>query len=676
MLLPLAAGALPPFLPQLVALLVASVAIAYVCYRLRLAPIVGFLLAGVLIGPKALGLVRDEAIVAQMAEVGVMLLLFSIGVEFDLARLARLGRSIVVGGGLQVGLTLGAVTLLLVAFGVGLNDALFTGGLVALSSTAIVLSLLSERGETDTPRGQTSLAVLLFQDFAVIAMVLLLPLLGGGEATLGETLLGLGKAVLVVAAVAVAARRIVPPFLSRVAATGRAELFLMTVVALCFGTAALVAAAGVSVALGAFLAGLVVSESQHSEQALADVTPLRIIFNAGFFVSVGMLLDVWFVVENPLLVLGLAAAVLLLKVVVTGASVAVLGLPVRVMVPVALAVAQIGEFSFVLAQAGADFGLHPGGIEGLGDQAFIAVSVVLMTLTPLFVSAGPKLGERLADTRLGRLGHEPPAASNAPLADHVVLIGYGPSGQRLARVLREEELPFTVVEMNPHLHARAAEESGAAHAIWGDAAQRMILEAAGVPVARLVCVAVNDPAATRRTVAQARALAPAAQIVVRTRHHVDIEDLRRAGADVVVPEELETTMRLVSHVLGAYLVPHPVIEDHIRALRGADYRILRGSIQEAHLMVLQALDDEGLHTRAVLVAPDSPADGQTLAELQLRRRFDLHVLLVRRADGHSLHGPGGDIPLQGGDRLVLVGPPPKFAEVAPLFRVAETSAEA
>ncbi|HYE59536.1 MAG TPA: TrkA C-terminal domain-containing protein, partial [Rhodothermales bacterium] len=204
--------------------------------------------------------------------------------------------------------------------------------------------------------------------------------------------------------------------------------------------------------------------------------------------------------------------------------------------------------------------------------------------------------------------------------------------------------------------------------IWGNAAQRMILEAAGVPVARLVCVAVNDAAAARRTVYQARALAPAAQIVVRTRHHIDIDDLRRAGADVVVPEELETTMRLVSHVLGAYLIPHPIIEDHIRSLRAGDYRILRGSIQEAHLMVLQALDDEGLHTRAVLVAPGSPADGQTLAEIDLRRRYDLHVLLVRRKDGHSLHGPSGDVTLLGGDRLVLVGPPPKFAEVAPLFR--------
>ena len=675
----LAAGALPPFLTQLVVLLAASVGIAYLCYRVRLVPIVGFLLAGALIGPKAMGLVSDETLVAQMAEVGVMLLLFSIGVEFNLARLARMSRAILVGGGLQVGLVLVAVTGILVALGVEARAAVFTGGLVALSSTAIVLSLLGESSETDTPSGQTTLAILLFQDFAVIAMVLVLPLLappsgeGAGTATPStlDALWLMGRALLVVALVAVGARKLVPAFLERIAATRRHELFLLAVVAVCFGTAALVASAGVSMALGAFLAGLVVSESRHSEQALADILPLRTVFNAVFFVSVGMLLDIWYVVENPLLVIAVALGVLAVKTLTTGAAVAALGYPVRIGAPVALGLAQIGEFSFVLAQAGALVGLYPAGDAEGGNPTFIAVTVVLMVATPFLVKAGPRMGDLLAATPLGRIGtREPKMTGEAALTDHAVVLGYGPAGQRLADALREVEIPFVVVEMNPVLHAEAEAVSGAHHAIRGDAAQRHILEHAGVEAARLVAIVVSDPAVALRAVSLVRAVSPSVLVVVRTRFFSEVDLLRTAGADIVIAEELETSMRLVTQTLGAFLVPAPRVDEIVRGQRQGDYRILRDSIQEAHLMVLQALDAQGLHTRAVRVADGSEVAGRTIAALDLKRRFDLHVLVVQRPSG-AVAGPMGSEVLNAGDRLILLGPPPRFAEVAPLFRPAE-----
>lgn len=670
----LAAGVLPPFLVKLVVLLVASVGIAYLSYRVRLVPIVGFLLAGALIGPKAFGLFSDEALVAQMAEVGVMLLLFSIGVEFNLARLARLSRTILVGGGVQVGLALAVVAGLLVAFGVDLRASLFTGGLVALSSTAIVLSLLAERSETNTPSGQTTLGILLFQDFAVIAMVLVLPLLapvaeGGAAPSTVDTLVQLGKALGVVAIVAVGARRLVPAFLERIAETERHELFLLAVVAICFGTAALVAAAGVSMALGAFLAGLVVSESRHSEQALADVLPLRTVFNAVFFVSVGMLLDVWFVVENPLLVAGIALAVFAVKALTTGVAVGALGYPVRVAAPVALALAQIGEFSFVLAQSGAAVGLHPAGDAERGSPLFIAVTIVLMVATPFLVKAGPRVGAALAATPLGRLGQEPEDEGEAALVDHAVVLGYGPAGQRLAEALGEVGLAFVVVEMNPALHAKAEAESGAAHAIRGDAAQRHILDHAGVSTARIVVVALSDPVASLRAVSLVRAVSPSVLVLVRTRFFSEVELLRQAGADIVVAEELETSMRLVTQTLGAFLVPGPRVDDIVRRQRQGDYRILRDSIQESHLMVLQALDEQGFHTRAVRVAEGSPAAGQSIAALDLRRRFELFVLAIQRPGG-AVAGPTGDEILAVGDRLILIGPPPRFADVAPVFKPA------
>ena len=665
--MPLAAGAVPAFLVPLAVLLAASVAIAYVSHRLRLVPIVGFLLAGLVIGPRALGLVESEALVSEMAEVGVMLLLFTIGVEFSLERVVRMRRAILVGGGFKVALTLGAVAVLLVAFGVGAADALFTGGLVALSSTAIVLALLAARGETDTPAGGLALAVLLFQDFAVVGMVLLLPLLGGEGDGVGAALLVVGRAVVVTGLVAVGARTLVPALLERVAATRQPDLFLLAVVALCFGTAWAVSAVGVSIALGAFLAGLVVSESRHSEQALADLVPLRTVFQAVFFVSVGMLLDLRFVVAHPAVVVGVALGVLALKGAAAGAAVLALGFPVRIAAPVALALGGIGEFSFVLASAGAAYGLTPAGLGADGQQAFLAVSVGLMLATPFLVALGPRAGDLLARTPLGRLGDAPPDPAAAPLADHVVLVGYGAGGARLAAVLREERRPFTLVEVDPVRHAQAVVAGGAAHAIRGDATRRVILDAAGVGAARLLCLTLNDVAAAVRVVRLARAANPALQIVVRARAHAEVETLRQAGADVVVPEELETTVRLVAHVLGAYLVAPAVIEGHVRALRAGDYRILRGSIQEAHLMVLQGLDAEGLHTRAVRVAPGSPVDGRTLAALDLRRAHGLSVLAVQRA-GHTAASPSGDVRLEGGDRLVLIGRPERFAEAAGLFR--------
>ncbi len=662
--MPVLAAAAPAFLAEMVALLGVSVVIAYACYRLRLVPIVGFVVAGVLIGPNAFGLVRDPALVDSLAEVGVILLLFSIGVEFSLEKLARLARAIFVGGGTQVVLAVGATMLLLMPFGVAWNAALYTGFLVALSSTAIVLSLLAERNETATPVGGVTLAILVFQDLAIIVMVMLVPLLGGGAGSTLDTLWVLGRAILVIGLTVVMARRVVPFLLERIAQTRRAELFLLTVVAICFGTAFLVSLADISVALGAFLGGLVVSESRYSEQALSDIIPLRTVFNAVFFVSVGMLLDVWFVVEHAGLVVLATLGVLALKAVTTGVAVAVLGYPARLAAVIGLGLAQIGEFSFVLERAGQAAGLRPGGVE-MGSQAFLAVTVVLMIVTPFLMRMGPAAGAWVARTPLGRWGREPlPEASGHALEDHVVIVGYGPAGLRLAQVLGRTGIPYCVVEFNPALRHTTPHE---AHVVYGDATRAHVLEAAGIHTAKLCCVVINDASAAFRTVELAKRLNPTIEAVVRTRFLDDVERLHRAGADIVVPEELETTVRIFSHVLGAYLIAPDIIEDQARLLRSGDYHVLRGSIQEAHLMVLQGLDEDGLHTRAVMVRPGAPVAGKTLADLQLRQRHKLTVLAVRR-DGRTHGSPAGSFQLEAGDRLVLIGNARDFSDSAGLFR--------
>ena len=657
-----------PFLNGLVALFVVSVAIAYVCYRFRLVPIVGFLLAGVVIGPYATGLVSELELVNILAEIGVILLLFTIGLEFSLAQLSRIGRAIFVGGGIQVGSTIAVVTAILLGVGASWQAGIYTGCLVALSSTAIVLGLLTEQAMTDAPAGRLSLAFLIFQDLAIVLMVLLVPILAGEGGSALDVLWVLGKAGLLIAAVLILARRVVPWILEHIARTRRTELFLLAVVAICFGTAAISSLAGVSLALGAFLAGLVVSESQYSEQALSEILPLRTIFNAVFFVSVGMLLDISFLWEHLWVVLLAAAAIVALKFVLTSVSVLMLGYPIRIAAATGLALAQIGEFSFVLERAGRAAGLSPAGLAGTGEQAFIAASVLLMIVTPFLLQAGPAVGAALARTPLRRLGSAAQPASeetSEQREDHAVIIGYGPAGKRLVQVMRETGIPFVVIEMNPS-SVKTLQEAGTP-VIYGDAAREHILELSGIKHAKLCVVVINDPSIAPRIIQIARNLNPTLQLIARTRFLQDVDRLESVGADIVVPEEMETTARLFSHVLGTYMIPPDEIERKVRDLRAKDYQLLRGNIQEAHLMVLQGLDEEGMHTRAVAVREGAPVAGRTLEELALRRNHNLTVLAVRR-DGRTIASPAGNFRVQSGDRLVLVGLADQFAQCADLFR--------
>jgi len=657
-----------PFLNEIVALFTVSVLIAYVCYRLRLVPIAGFLIAGVIIGPNSLGLVYDQELVDMLAEIGVILLLFTIGLEFSLSKLSRLARAIFIGGGLQVILSVSIVVGLLLLFGVEWKIGVYTGCLVALSSTAIVLGLQSERGESDSPTGQLSLSILIFQDLAIVLMVLMIPMLTGEAATFGELMWVLGKAVLLIVGVLVLARRVIPWILGHVTRTKRQELFLLTVVAICFGTAAASSYAGVSLALGAFLAGLVVSESRYSEHALSEILPLRTIFNAVFFASVGMLLDVGFLIDNPLLVLATAGTVVLIKVLTTTGSVIVLGYPIHIAAAAGLGLAQIGEFSFVLERAGRAAGLSPAGFGETGVQVFIAATVLLMLLTPFQIQGSRSFGVLLARLPLRRLKlFKEPEMTNkvGPMEDHVVIVGSGPSGKRLVEVLQDRGIPFVVIEMNSVLVDEMKDQG--VNAVFGDASRPRILETAGIKTAKMCVVVISDEASAPRVIYLARYLNPTLQIVARTRALSSMKYLQDVGADIVVPEEMETTVRIFSHVLGAYMIAPEEVERQVQILRSEDYGIMRGSIQEAHLMVLQGLDEEGMHTRAVAVRESAPAANRTLEELALRRNHQLSVLVVRRA-GTTIANPAGDFKIQAGDRLVMVGLASRFAECASLFR--------
>ncbi len=678
----LAAGTAPAFFTELAILVVAGALIAYICHRLGLVPIVGFLISGVLIGPHCLRFVTDRELVDAAAEVGVILLLFTIGIEFSLEKLARIKSLIFGGGGLQVGLATLVTCGALGFFGVPWKAGLFTGFLVALSSTAIVLKLLGERGETDAPHGRIGLGLLIFQDLAIIVMVLLVPILGAdpgsmGGGSMGTIGLALAKAAGIVVLVLVVARRLMPPLLERVARTCSPELFLLTLVAICFGTAYLTYLAGVSLSLGAFLAGLLVSESHFSEQALGEILPLQILFSATFFISVGMLLDLRFLVTNLPLVCGVIVFVLAIKLLTTTVSVAVLGYPRKLALASGLLLAQVGEFSFVLERAGREIGLFPAAMSEKGSQAFIAATVVLMVATPFLAKLGTALLRR-SPTQGATADDDTPAPvpEDLPqLSDHVVVSGYGNSARRLVPRLVEAKIPFLIVTLSPTA-ANEAESLGYP-IVRADSTRQYTQLLVGLDRAKLLIIADDDPVTTQRIAAVARTVNPTLCIVVRTRYLTEIESLQEAGVDRVIAEELESVVQLFGTVLRNYDLGAEEVARQQGKLRREGYAALRrppGEAVDPEAPVIDCeLDDDCLHVRRVTVRKGSPLASQTAKSLALGEDYLLTLRAIERSGGgrdERILDPqvAQRTKLRPGDELILAGAAVSFQRAAHLFR--------
>lgn len=666
-----AAGAVPQFITEVVAVIVAGALIAYICFRLKLVPIVGFLIAGVLIGPNALGLVQDQALVDATAEIGVILLLFTIGIEFSLERLASIKRLIFGGGVMQVGLSIVATAAILLAFGVDWKTGVFTGMLVALSSTAIVLKLLADNGETNAEHGQVGLGLLIFQDLAIVVMVLLIPTLGtsggGGLASIAWALI---KALLIIAAVLVIARRVMPKVLELVAKTCSPELFLLTVIAICFGTAYLTSLAGVSLSLGAFLAGLMVSESRFSQHALSETLPLQILFSATFFVSVGMLLDVPFLMHNLPIVLAAIGAVLVIKVVTSWISVKTLGYATPVAAASALMLAQIGEFSFVLERAGREVGLFPVGSSTAGSQTFIAATVVLMVLTPLLMRVGSGLSTKIVRKR--ELAGMPPAdepealGESLSLEDHVIVAGYGQAARCLVRVLDGSGIPFVITTLSPE-GANEAEAEGLP-VVRGDSTKPYLLRHVGIDNAKMMVIADDNPSMAHRITSVARQINPTMRIVVRTRYIQEVEHLAAAGADSVIAEELESIVQMFGEVLRDYRIAPSEIEAYEELARRNGYAALFDDEVDTSIFKCETGQD-CFDSRTVKVREGAAAVGMSLGSLKLLEDHGLSLRSFRR-NGDEFEKPASDLVLEPGDELVLSGPTQSFAANAPLFRPA------
>jgi len=643
-----------PLLEDLLVLLAAAVPIALAFNRLRLPVLAGFMATGVLIGPYGLGLIRDAHAIEALAEVGVVMLLFTIGLEFSPRRLLEMRRLVFAGGGLQVVLTAAAVAGAALLLGRPPAQALFFGFLFSLSSTAIVLKSYVDRAEVDAPHGRAGVGVLLFQDLSIVPMMLLVPVLGGGQTSAARVALTLGAAFAAVAAVVVAARVLVPRLLHLVVSLRSQEVFILTVVLLVLGTSWLTAAAGLSLALGAFIAGIVLSESEYSHQIVADVLPFRDVFNSVFFISIGMLLSLGALWADLWAVLGLVAALVAGKALLTLAVLRALGAPLRVAATAGIGLAQVGEFSFILARVGVADGL----IGEADYQRFLAASIISMVATPFLIKVAPAAGYWL-HSRLSPATLPDPSVVGFSLAEpdlrgHVVIVGYGLNGRNLARVLRRTGVQYLVLELN----AGAVREAAAwgERIVYGDATRREVMRHARAEQARVIVLAISDPAATRRTLWLARRMNPDAHVIVRTRYMSEVEELRRLGADDVIPEEFETGVEIFARVLREYGVAREDIRREVEEVRREGYEMLRepGSGAAQTRAVAAAL--AGASTETLRVRPEAAACGRSLGRLRLRTLTGVTVLAVSR-DGRAELNPDAEFVIEAGDSLVLFGSP-------------------
>jgi monovalent cation:H+ antiporter-2, CPA2 family len=645
------------FLEHIVIVIGVGAIVSVLFERLKLPAIAGLLLAGALIGPNALRILENGDNVASLARVGVIILLFSIGLEFSLSRLGRIAKLVAVGGLLQVSLTVVAVWIIAVALGFSPQKGLLFGFALSLSSTAIVLRALAERGELDAPHGRFVVGALVFQDLCVVPMVLVIPILasGSGGAGLLGVGLALGKAAATVVAAVALSKLLVPRLFSLVDAGRSRETFVLAVLAVCGGTAWLTSAAGLSLELGAFLAGLVLAETDYGHRAMSDVLPLRDVLMGIFFVSLGMLFDPHVIVARPGAV-GLVLGVLLLgKGAIAAFTALLMRFPARAAFLAGVGLAQFGEFGFVLIQLGEKLK-----IASAEESAIVlAAGVVSMFVTPLLVHAAPHItaGEALLRPLcrvLGARGIDEPAPQHKGLEGHVVIIGYGLGGRLLAQALGKSGFPYIALELNAETvrDARARNEP----LYYGDATSREALAHAGVDRARQVVVAINDPRAARRTVNAVKLYAPMTPVLLRCRYLSDHGALVALGANDVVVQELEAGVEIIVRVLRDLSVPRNVIDERIREIRAqtqASARRLTVPRSKAGEME----DLAGLKVERFLVRQGSYANGRSIAGLRLREVTGALIVSVRRK-GALLEEPDPNLPLEPDDVVYIVGSGP------------------
>lgn len=651
------------FLQDLMVLFGMGVVMVVAFHRLNLPPVLGFLITGVVCGPYGFKLVESIDAVGTLAEIGLVLLLFEAGIEFSVKTFIRLKKFLLVAGGLQLLLTIAATAAIAAYTGIDLQKSIFLGMLVSLSSTAIVIRILDYRGDLDSAHGRSAMSILIFQDLCIVPLVLLTPYLSGKGGSLWEAGMVAGKALLFVVLAGTVVRYIVPMLLNQVAKTKKREAFVLSIILLCLGTATATSHFGLSMALGAFIAGLILSDSKYSHQALSEILPFREVFNCLVFVSIGMLFDVRTLIAHPGLVVLLLLLVVGVKALIGAGVTLIAGHSARIAILTGVALAQVSEFSFVLSKLGLSVGL----LDDRMNQLFLAVAILSMFCTPALLTAGEKtvaLAERFLPPGWlsGRIKEDP--RHKAP-ENHTIVVGYSVAGQSLVNTLRQLGIPFVVIENDPII-VRQESDRGLP-IFYGDASRQEVLSHAGIGKARLLAVAISDEENGIRTIEMARRLNPSVHVVARARYMTNVEPLIKVGANRVVAEEFAGSLEMVSYVLNEYLMSKDVIDEKLAVLRSDQAVKWQALFDSIHPNESSTNLPSDLSVELRKVVAGAPITGKALFESGLRSKTGATVVAIQRGEGALIPNPRADEVLLSDDVVILMGTPKQLAEAAFMF---------
>ncbi|MGQ8336325.1 cation:proton antiporter domain-containing protein [Sunxiuqinia sp. A32] len=649
-------------LKDIVIIFALSTLVNYLFTKIKVPTIIGYLFTGVIAGPYLLGIINSPHQIELIAEIGVVLLMFTIGMEFSINHLFRIRRIVFLGGFMQLILTAGVTMLLGRLYNMDWAGALFVGFLTALSSTAVVLKLLQERSEITSNYGRTVVGILIFQDIILIPLLLFTPVLSGDVSGQGgQLLLLLGKAVILIGLVYVGNRWLMPRLLTMIAHTKSQELFLMSIFLICLSVALLTSEMGISLAFGAFLAGLMISESEYSHNAFGHLVPFKDTFTSFFFVSIGMLLDLGFVVDHPMLVLSTVLLVLFVKMIIAGGTAFILGHTFRGTIMVGFALCQVGEFSFILAQSGLDYQIIP----EYYYQLFLAVAVISMSVTPILIMMSKPVANRALKFPLPKVWVEglfPLTQIEVPeYKNHLVFIGKDNRALSLSRMAKYLNLKYISIVFDPGIVKKMQEKGETV--LYGDAINEPILEKAHVDTADVIVVSVGNFITSMSIVQKVRQMNSHAFLLVRAKDVAEIKELYKLGASQVIPEEFETAIDLFERVLNNRLVPKREINSVIAKIRDDHYGIFREEDEKSSLIFKELPNVEIV---ALKVRDGSSVIGKSIQDIKFRKTFGVTLVAILR-DEELIEHPEPTQVLEKGDICYIMGKPEQISQSVELF---------
>ncbi|MGV8057278.1 MAG: cation:proton antiporter [Smithellaceae bacterium] len=635
------------FFKKLLIILGFSIPVIYVFNKIKLPSIIGFLITGIIIGPFGLKLIDDTAGIQFMAEIGVAFLLFTIGIEIQLSRFLKNLPEILLTGGLQILCTFIVGMFVGLAMQLSVSQSIFIGFILTHSSSALILKILKDRSDEDSPQGKISIGVILSQDVMVVPMMLLIPFLAGSSGPDALMIIWkLFKSIFIIVVLLAAARYVIPFLLENLVKMNMRDVLVIASVVIAMGIAWITESLGLSLAIGAFLAGLALSDTDFTHQIISDINPFRDVFLSVFFVSLGMILNVDFLRANTGYILLTSLVIIGIKAVIVFGLVKLLKYPLRVALLSGVMLSQIGEFSFVLASQG----LRENIISGFIYQGFIGASVLTFIATPLLVSLTYYL---LARKNIFKYFPSEGQSSKLQVDNHVIVCGMGLNGKNLVKVLKNTGINYVIVDLN-YKNIKEAKAKGDKNVIWGDASSVEILKRAGIDSARVLVIAISDRFLTKRCLKIAKTIKPNLHVIVRTKYVADIDELVKLGADNIIPEEFETSIQIFSRVLRMFHVPNSIILVQGNIIRNKSYGVFREVrfTEEAFEQINQILAQGTIET--YYIASGNAIIGKSIRDVNLKAQTGATIINVIRNNETITHPPSEFI-LQAADQLVIFG---------------------